>query len=77
MIGMRKSNPKIKVPIKDENLWNAELVGIDRKDSSKPYAPDNCLPCCSICNQMKMDLSYDDFKSNISAIYDYFVRDKN
>ena len=31
-------------------------IGIDRIDSSKGYTIDNCKPCCSSCNYMKLDL---------------------
>lgn len=27
--------------------------GIDRLDSAKPYAVENCRPCCKDCNYMK------------------------
>ena len=30
--------------------------GIDRIDSSKGYVSDNCVSCCKICNQAKMDM---------------------
>lgn len=35
--------------------------GIDRVDNSKGYILSNCLPCCSICNHAKCDMSYNDF----------------
>ena len=28
--------------------------GIDRINNSKDYILDNCVPCCNICNKMKM-----------------------
>jgi len=33
--------------------------GIDRKDNSKGYLPNNCVPCCRLCNYAKRDISYD------------------
>ena len=32
-------------------------VGLDRVDSSKGYAPDNVVPCCNKCNEIKNDSS--------------------
>lgn len=43
--------------------------GIDRIDSDLPYQKDNCVPCCKVCNKIKMDLSKDDFMVQISKIY--------
>jgi hypothetical protein len=43
--------------------------GIDRIDSTVGYVIDNCIPCCTICNKMKMVLSKDDFLSQILKIY--------
>lgn len=37
--------------------------GIDRKDNTKGYIKDNCLPCCKYCNIAKRDRTYDDFIS--------------
>ena len=42
--------------------------GIDRKDNSKGYLIDNCLPCCSICNRAKNDMKYEDFIDWIKLI---------
>lgn len=71
---VRNSNPRLKVAVKDDYLWDVQMVGVDRKDPSKEYSVDNCLPCCSLCNQIKMDLTYDEFKTHIAEIYTHFVR---
>lgn len=42
--------------------------GIDRKDSSKGYTPENSLPCCTKCNFVKGSTSYDLFKQWITNI---------
>jgi len=48
--------------------------GIDRKDSSLGYNLLNCLPCCTICNVMKMALTYKDFLEHVGRIVTH-VRD--
>jgi hypothetical protein len=45
--------------------------GIDRVDSSIGYVEDNCVPCCTTCNSMKMKLSVEDFKNHIKKIYNH------
>lgn len=35
--------------------------GIDRKDNKKGYMSNNCVSCCSVCNYMKSDFTYDEF----------------
>lgn len=47
--------------------------GIDRKDNTKGYSLINSVPCCSLCNVMKMDLPYEDFISQINVIYKYYI----
>lgn len=42
--------------------------GIDRLDSDLGYLPENCVPCCAVCNQMKMDLKLDVFLARCRAI---------
>ena len=37
--------------------------GIDRKDSSLGYVPENIVPCCTRCNYAKRNYSHDDFIS--------------
>ena len=48
-----------------------EVNGIDRVDSSKGYVLNNCVPCCSKCNYMKLDLTREDFLEHISKIYNH------
>ncbi len=35
--------------------------GIDRVDNSKGYVPENCVPCCKLCNQAKSNLGVSEF----------------
>lgn len=35
--------------------------GTDRIDSKKDYTLENCIPCCGVCNQMKMSRSQEEF----------------
>lgn len=43
-------------------------LGVDRKDSSLPHTPENCVPCCCNCNKKKGTSSYDDFMRRIGKI---------
>jgi hypothetical protein len=37
--------------------------GLDRKDNSRGYTLDNCVPCCGDCNTIKADvLDYEEMK---------------
>lgn len=42
--------------------------GIDRKDSSKGYVQENCIPCCRICNRAKSNMSYEAFLEYIKDL---------
>ena len=46
--------------------------GIDRKDNTKGYTPDNVVPCCIVCNKMKKALSHDEFLLHIHRISSRF-----
>lgn len=35
--------------------------GIDRLINNIGYLKENCKPCCTVCNELKKDLNYDDF----------------
>ena len=43
--------------------------GIDRIDNNKGYTKENCVPCCDICNRIKMDLPYNVFIEHITKCY--------
>ena len=42
--------------------------GIDRVDSAKGYEFDNCVPCCTTCNVMKMAMSKSAFFKKCAQI---------
>lgn len=48
-----------------------KCVGIDRKDSSKFYDVDNCVPCCSKCNLMKQTSTTKEFLDHIHKIIEF------
>lgn len=56
----------------DGKDW-AEYIynGIDRIESSKGYTLENCVPCCKICNYMKLSLSIDEFLEHIGKVYSH------
>lgn len=45
--------------------------GIDRIDNNIGYTTDNVVPCCEICNIMKMALSQEEFLNHIKRIYEH------
>ena len=50
-----------------EYLYN----GIDRKDNSKGYVFDNCLPCCKICNYAKHKRSLEEFEEWLDRVAEF------
>lgn len=42
--------------------------GIDRIDNSLGYTATNCVPCCTICNRAKNNMTYKDFITYIERI---------
>ncbi len=44
------------------------FTGIDRYDNDKGYSVENCVPCCSLCNTMKMALPVEMFIEHIKKI---------
>lgn len=43
--------------------------GIDRRDNTVGYTEANSVPCCSICNYMKSDLSEQEFLAHIERVH--------
>lgn len=46
-----------------------DTIGIDRKDNKLGYSINNCVSCCSKCNRMKMNLTINQFYSQINKIW--------
>lgn len=53
-----------------------KVTGIDRINSDLGYTIDNCVPCCKICNKMKLNYSDDFFKAHITKIYNHYIVNK-
>ena len=50
---------------------NIETIGIDRVDSSVGYIVSNVVSCCTWCNTMKLNSSYDEFIEQCGNIHYY------
>jgi hypothetical protein len=48
--------------------------GIDRVDSKRGYAADNCVPCCRRCNMAKNDMTTDEFFDWITAVHTHTTK---
>ena len=60
----------------DLNNYN----GIDRRDSSEGYILSNCVPCCEICNKMKLDYDINSWLAHMTKILNHMqivIGDKN
>jgi len=42
--------------------------GLDRLDNNGGYVKENVVPCCGVCNKMKLTLSFNEFISRIERI---------
>lgn len=49
--------------------------GVDRIDGSKGYSSENCVPCCTMCNRMKLNYTQHDFFQKIKNIYEFLKLD--
>ncbi len=56
---------------KKSNL-NGDYIynGIDRLNNNLGYTVENLVPCCGVCNKMKLDYTADFFIKHIKKIYD-------
>jgi hypothetical protein len=46
--------------------------GVDRVDNTKGYTLANSVPCCKVCNRMKMAMTKDDFLTHIRKVHSHF-----
>lgn len=58
----------------EENGW-ITYNGIDRLNSSKGYEFNNCVPCSSIANKAKLDMSEAEFYEFISNAYTHLKKE--
>lgn len=69
--GAKKRNLAFKLTLEDfEKMWDNNChycgdkidgIGIDRVDNNTGYIKSNTVPCCSVCNLMKLTLRPNDF----------------
>jgi hypothetical protein len=50
--------------------------GIDRKDSSQGYSVENCVPCCSQCNFLKLSMPYEEFAAWLDRLVEFRLRNR-
>lgn len=55
-----------------DRKYNGDYLynGVDRVDNKKGYNKQNCVPCCEVCNRMKLNYSLDFFLNHIKRICD-------
>ena len=56
---------------------NGEFIynGIDRVNNIKGYIVDNCVTCCSMCNNMKHAYTQQNFLAKIALIYNHMLKE--
>lgn len=54
--------------LRRKSTEDVPVNGIDRIDSNLGYVVGNCVPCCSYCNRMKSDLSFNEFSNRILVL---------
>jgi hypothetical protein len=65
-----QGRPKSRTQGRNANHYKQEKVnGIDRIDSLKGYNSENVVPCCAMCNKMKMEFTLEDWLSRVAKIY--------
>lgn len=60
-----------------KEIDNYSYNGLDRLDSNKTHTIDNVMPCCSICNTMKNNMSLSKFNDWVSNIETHFINKKD
>lgn len=63
--------PKYKDYLRKNKYAISEIIyanGVDRVNSKYGYSKKNCVPCCSICNSMKLNYTLEQFYTHIEKI---------
>lgn len=50
-----------------DRAW-ININGVDRKNGESYYEVENCVPCCTICNWMKGDMTEQEFAQHVNKI---------
>jgi hypothetical protein len=61
--------PEQKAGANDRHYGAYIYNGIDRVDNDRGYELGNCVPCCIVCNRMKLTLAQKEFLEHIERIY--------
>lgn len=56
------------------DYFDKPYSGIDRIDSSLGYTTDNVVPCCTMCNRMKLDYITSDWLAKMKQILSHMER---
>lgn len=51
---------------------NLTYNGIDRKNNTLGYLPDNVVPCCKTCNWAKGKKSYEEFMEYLRRVVNFW-----
>lgn len=54
-----------------QNSLGVKANGIDRTDNTQGYISGNCVPCCKVCNRMKMDQTQEQFYRKVLQVVKY------
>lgn len=65
----RKTNKLINMTEEQLARYKVPMNSIDRVDSNEGYVSGNCVPCCSMCNVMKMAFTEKAFLEKVVKIY--------
>jgi 5-methylcytosine-specific restriction endonuclease McrA len=60
----------------DDHLIDIYYNGIDRVNNDLGYTLSNCVTCCKICNQIKLNHAYEDFINQIKCIYEFRCKEQ-
>jgi hypothetical protein len=60
-----------------ENAVKFYYNGLDRVDNNRTHTTDNIVPCCKICNTMKMSMGVEEFFAHIERIYNNRMAGRN